>query len=188
MLAEPPAPLHVVYLGVAGVLHPSRTLYQSLVECLPEQDGHRDYEATSVLAAALRAWPEARIVLTSTLPWQEGLTSVLLNLGPEVASRVLGFTYADLTAKARLGPRGQPLGNADYWRHTKAEIVRLHVGWMRPDAWIAVDDETLLWTEEERRQHFVQVDGLKGLLDPVAQDQLLTKLAGNFGPPRPRSA
>jgi len=180
------SPLHVVYLGISGVLHPSRALYQALVECLPVDDGHREYEATPVLAQALRAWPNARIVLTSTIPWKEGLSSVLFNLGPEIASRVLGFTYADLTSKAQLGPRGLPLGNADYWRHTKAEIVRLHAGWLRPAAWIAVDDDALLWTEEERRQHFVHVDGLKGLLDPAAQDQLLTKLVGNFGPAQQR--
>ena len=184
MLGPLPSPLHVVYLGISGVLHPSRTLCQALMECLPEQDGHEEYEATPILAQALRAWPNARIVLTSTLPWKEGLFSVLTDLGPEVASRVLGFTYADLTAKAQLGPRGQPLGNADYWRYSKAEIVRLHVGWMRPDAWIAVDDDTLLWTEAEHRQHFVQVDGRKGLLDPVAQDRLQTKLQGNFGGPQ----
>lgn len=113
---------------------------------------------------------------------------MLSNLGPEVGRKVLGFTYADLTTKAQLGPRGLPLGNADYWRHTKAEIVRLHVGWLSPDAWIAVDDDTLLWTEEERRQHFVQVDGRKGLLDPASEDRLLTRLQGNFGPPRPYAA
>lgn len=179
-----PSQLQVVYLGLSGVVHPSRTLYQALMGRLPEEDGHKEYEAAPVLANALRGWPDARIVLTSTLPWRHGLFSVLSDLGPELATRVLGFTYADLTAKAALGPRGQPLGDADYWRHTKAEIVRLHVGWMRPDAWIAIDDETLLWTEGQRRQHFVQVDGSKGLLDPSAQDRLLTVLHGNFGAPR----
>ena len=188
MLGEFPSPLQVVYLGISGVLHPSRTLYRALLDRSPEEDGHREYEATSVLAQALRGWPNARIVLTSTLPWRDGITAVLLNLGPDVAIRVLGFTFADLTAKASLGPRGQPLGRADYWRHTKAEIVRLHVGWMRPDAWIAVDDETLLWTEVECRQHFVHVDGCKGLLDPIAQDRLITKLRGNFGEPKSQIA
>jgi hypothetical protein len=183
MLGGLPSPLQVVYAGLSGVVHPSRTLYQSLLNRAPEADGHKEYEAAPVLASALGRWPNARIILTSTLPWKHGLFSVLTDLGPELASRVLGFTYADLTAKARLGPRGLPLGNADYWRHTKSEIVRLHVGWLRPDAWIAVDDDTLLWTEEERRQHFVQVDGHKGLLDPAAQDRLLTKLHGNFGDP-----
>jgi len=178
--------LQLVYLGLSGVVHPSRTLYKALVECLPEEHGHEEYEAAPILAQALSGWPNARIVLTSTLPWKEGLFSVLTGLGPEVARRVLGFTYADLTAKAKLGPRGQPLGNADYWRHTKAEIVRLHVAWMRPDAWIAVDDDTLLWTDAEHRQHFVEVDGRRGLLDPLAQDRLITKLWGNFGEPQRR--
>lgn len=188
MQDDHPSPLLAIYLGIAGVFHPSRSLYESVFGRSPEEDGHSEYEAAPVVQQLLKDWPSARIILTSTLPWRDGLSSVLFNLGPEVASRVLGFTYADLTAKAQLGPRDQPLGNADYWRHVKAEIVRLHVGWAKPAAWIAVDDETLLWSEEERRQHFVQVDGLKGLLDPVAQDQLLTKLAGNFGPPQPRSA
>ena len=185
MLCVLSTPSQVVYLGISGVLCPSRSPNDAVVEALPPFNRHKEYEATHVLARALEGWPNARIVLTSTLPWRYGLFSVLSNLGPEVGTKVLGFTYADLTAKARLGPRGLPLGNADYWRHTKAEIVRLHVGWMLPDAWIAVDDDTLLWSEEERRQHFVHVDGRKGLLDPVAQDRLLTKLQGNFGEPRP---
>ena len=76
-----------------------------------------------------------------------------------------------------------PLGDADYWRHMKSEIVRLHVEWLKPAAWIAVDDETILWTDNEREQHLVAVNGRNGLLDPVAQDRLVTVLTGNFGLP-----
>jgi len=188
MQSGKPSPLHVVYLDIAGVLHPSRSLYESVVGRTPEEDGHSEYEAAPVVQQLLKDFPHARIIITSTLPWRDGLEPVLSKLAPELASKVDGFTYADLTERAKVGPRGRPLGNADYWRHTKAELVRLHLEWLRPNAWIAIDDETLLWTEEERRQHFVQVDGCKGLLDPATQDQLLTKLVGNFGPPQPRSA
>lgn len=183
MLGNPPAPVQVLYLGISGVLHPSRTLYEATTGRLPEEDGHREYEAAPVVEQLLKEWPNARVILTSNLPWRDGLSSVLFNLGPSLASKVLGFTYADLTAKARLGPRSHPLGKADYWRLTKAEIIRLHAEWMKPSAWVAVDDETLMWSEYERRQHFVQVDGCKGLLFPLAQDSLLTKLQGNFGEP-----
>jgi hypothetical protein len=176
---------YLLYLGISGVMHPSRSLYESVHGRPPEDDGHAEYEAAPVLTQMLRGWPHIRIVLTSTLPWQQGFFEVATNLGTELACRVLGFTFADLTAKAPLGPRGQPLGSADYWRLTKAEIVRLHVGWWQPHAWVAVDDETLNWSAAEHTQQFAQVDGLKGLLDPAAQDRLLTKLQGNFGPAKP---
>jgi hypothetical protein len=165
-------------------LHPSRSLYEFVEGRSPAKDGHRLYEAVPVLAALLRGWPEVSIVLTSAQPRAKGLPAVLKQLGPELAPRVLGFTYEDLTTKLRRGPRQEPLSNDDYWRLSKAEIVRLHVGWLRPEAWIAVDDEDMQWTEHERLQHLVAVDGCKGLLDPAAQDRLVTMLVENFGPAR----
>jgi len=174
--------LKVVYLGISGVLHPSRSLYELLHGKVPEDDGHFLYEATPVLERALAPWPEARIVLTSTQPWANGLSTVLRELGPSLAARVTGFTYEDLTTKLRRGRRQLPLSNEDYWRCVKSDIVRLHVEWLQPGAWVAIDDETILWTDFERAQHFVAVDGDKGLLDPAAQDRLVTVLSGNFGP------
>jgi hypothetical protein len=151
-------------------------------------DGHELYEAAPVLERVLGGWPKAKIILTSTQPWSKGLPSVLAALGPSLAGRVMGYTYEDLTTKLRRGRRQLPLSNEDYWRHNKSELVRLHVQWLRPAAWIAVDDETILWTEDERRIHLVEVDGCKGLLDPVAQDRLLTVLEGNFGAPKSSTA
>jgi hypothetical protein len=174
--------LKVIYLGISGVLHPSKSLYQLITGRSPWNDGHRRYEAVQVLERVLRGWPEARIVLTSTQPWAKGLPAVLSELGPELSAKVSGHTYDDLTTKVPCGPRQMPIGDADYWRHLKAEIVRLHVGWLKPAAWIAVDDETILWTDDEREQRLVAVNGRKGLLDPVAQDRLVTVLTGNFGP------
>jgi hypothetical protein len=172
----------VVYLGISGVLHPSQSLYKLLEGRSPWDAGHRRYEAVPVLERVLRDWPDARIVLTSTQPWAKGLPAVLAELGPELSAKVLGFTYEDLTTKVPLGSRQRPMGDADYWRHQKSGIVRLHAGWLKPAAWIAVDDETILWTEQERQQHLVEVDGCKGLLhDAKAQDRLVTVLEGNFG-------
>ena len=64
---------HVVYLGVSGVLHPSESLYRALYGHPPSDDGHRLYEAVPILEEALSRWPDASIVLTSTLPWSQGL-------------------------------------------------------------------------------------------------------------------
>lgn len=172
--------LHVIYLGISGVLHPSASLYRLVMGRSPMKDGHRLYEAVPVLEALLRGWPEASIVLTSTQPRAKGLPAVLRELGPELAARVLGFTYEDLTTKFRSSPLQEPLSSDDYWRLQKAEVVRLHVAWLKPTAWIAVDDETSSWSELARRQHLVSVDGCKGLLDPAAQDRLVTVLTQNF--------
>lgn len=170
----------VVYLGISGVLHPSKSLYELLSGHSPADDGHQEYEAVPALEQVLAGWPDARIVLTSTQPWAKGLAPVLQRLGG-LAPRVLGYTYHDLTTKLRHGPRQLPLSNEDYWRLNKSDIVRLHASWMRPRAWVAVDDETILWTAEEWRDHLVAVDGCRGLLDPTAQDRLITVLTGQFG-------
>jgi len=174
--------MKVVYLGISGVLHPSQSLYELLEGRSPWEAGHRPYEAVPVLANVLRGWPEARIVLTSTQPWSKGLPAVLAELGPGLAARVEGFTYEDLTTKLRRGKRQRPLSSEDYWRLNKSEIVRLHVEWLKPAAWVAVDDETILWTAQERQEHLVAVDGCRGLLqDAAAQDRLATVLASNWG-------
>ena len=173
--------LNIVYLGISGVLHPSRSLYELLHGRQPTDDGHREYEAVPVLERMLEGWSDARIVLTSTQPWAKGLAPVLERLGPGLAARVVGYTYQDLTTKVRRGRRQLPLSNEDYWRLNKSDIVRCHVEWLRPQAWVAVDDETILWTTEEWRDHVVAVDGCRGLCDPAAQDRLLTVLTGQFG-------
>ncbi|MDE2300216.1 MAG: hypothetical protein KGL99_05780 [Burkholderiales bacterium] len=126
--------MNVIYLGISGVLHPSRSLYELIEGHSPESDGHRLYEAVPVLDNLLSGWPDARIVLTSTQPWAKGLPAVLNELGPGLASRVIGFTYEDLTTKLRRGRRQLPLSDEDYWRLLKSEIVRLHVEWLRPAA------------------------------------------------------
>ena len=171
----------VAYVGISGVLHPSKSLYKLLFSRLPVDDGHHDYEGVPVLERALAPWPDARIVLTSTVPWKFGLPWTLEQLGPALAERVIGFTYDDLTTKLRRGTRHLPLSDADYWRCNKSDVVRTHFEWLRPDAWVAIDDESIFWTRDERRDHLVLVDGCRGLLDPAAQDRLLTVLRGNFG-------
>ncbi|WP_162245927.1 MULTISPECIES: HAD domain-containing protein [unclassified Roseateles] len=184
MSQQSPSAPGAIYLGISGVLHPSRSLYELAEARSPEDDGHTDYEAAPILDRLLSGWPRIRIVLTSTQPRQDGLHNVLIKLGEGLASRVIGHTYEDLTTKAKLGPRQRPLSVDDYWRCNKSDIVRLHQRWLRPVAWVAVDDETILWTPDERLNHLVAVDGCKGLLDPAAQDRLLTLLYCNFGSPK----
>jgi hypothetical protein len=176
-------PLHVAYVGLSGVLHPSATLYKLVHGRSPwlEREGHHKYEAAPILERALTPWPDVRIVLTSTQPWSKGLDHVLDQLGSSLASRVIGFTFDDLTRQAALPPRQQPLASDDYWRLMKCDIVRMHRQWLRPDAWIAIDDETSLWTTEERRSHLAATNGCLGLMEPAAQDRLTTVLLGNFG-------
>lgn len=72
--------MNVIYLGVAGVLHPSGTTYTDAVGRSPWDDGHSEYEAAPVLERALQLWLDALVVLTSTQPWKHGLDAVLARL------------------------------------------------------------------------------------------------------------
>lgn len=179
-----------VYLGISGVLHPSESLYQLLHGRSAWGDGHSKYESAKVLERALEGWPDVRLVLTSTQPGAHGLTAVLERLGPALASRVVSYTYDDLTSKVQREvlthsstARTLRFSAEDYWRMSKADIVSAHVEWSHPERWIAIDDEDILWPREVRRDRLVLTDGCLGLADAAAQDRLMTLLVGNFGPP-----
>lgn len=179
--------LQVVYLGISGVLHSSQSTYELVHGRSPWTDGHSHYEGVPLLASALQPWPRARIVLTSTQPWAHGLESVLEKLGP-LAERVDSFTYEDLTRRARRvvrtrsgTTRALTYSNEDYWRMNKADIVAAHVGWLQPAAWVAIDDDDILWPAAVARDHLVATDGCVGLQDGATWDRLLTTLEGNFG-------
>lgn len=181
--------MDVIYLGVSGVLHPSVTTYTDAFLSSPWDDGHIEYEGVPVLERALQGWPNASVVLTSTQPWRHGLDAVVSRLGPVVRSRVSGFTYEDLTKKserfvvARDGTmRRHVCSNDDYWRMNKSDIVSAHVAWLRPERWIAIDDENILWPADVYRDRLVLTDGCEGLLSPTAQDRMYSVLEMNFGP------
>jgi len=179
--------MRVLYLGLSGVVHPSATTYALVRGRSLWRDGHVKYEAVPWLAQTLACWPDVKIVLTSTAPWKHGLPAVLERLGM-LAERVIGFTYQDLTTKpvrlVRMGSgasRWSSFSKDDYWRMNKSHIVLAHVDWLKPQAWIAVDDESILWPRS-LANHVCIVDGCKGLADPAEQDRLLTYLQMNFGP------
>lgn len=184
--AHEPA-VRVLYLGISGVCHPSASLYELVHGCSPWDRGHHRYEAIPWLEIALARWSDVRVVLTSTQPWKRGLPAVLENLG-RLGGRVIGFTYEDVTEKVmrqvrtRSGiPRLVRYSSEDYWRMNKSGIVVAHVDWLKPSAWVAVDDEDILWPQK-LKDHVCIVDGCKGLADPAEQDRLLTYLQMNFGP------
>jgi hypothetical protein len=174
--------MDVLYLGLAGVLHPCATLYKLLRDRSPWADGeHCEYEGLPVLERALEGWPAVRIVLTSTEPWSKGLQPVLQRLG-RLAERVIGYTFEDLTTFAQV-PGQRPMSELAYWALRKSEVVRAHRAWLKPSAWAAIDDEDILWTANERRHHLVVTDGCEGLCEPAAQARLMAVLLGNFGLP-----
>jgi uncharacterized protein (DUF433 family) len=179
--------LRVLYLGISGVLHPSASTYELVCGRSPWDDSHRRYEAVPWLSSILAAWPDVRIVLSSTQPWKHGLQQVLEHLGV-LAERVIGFTYEDLTKNAvrtvrtRSGTtRKVALSNEDYWRLNKSDVVVAHVEWLEPAAWVAVDDEDILWPRKFAEQVCI-IDGCEGLAHPAEQDKLLVCLQMNFGP------
>lgn len=179
--------MRVLYLGLSGTTHPSATTYHLLRGKNPWDDGHAEYEAVPWLAQALAYWPDVKIVLTSTQPWKHGLPAVLQRM-PQLAERVVGFTFEDLTTqpvrlmRMRSGTsRWTSFSSEDYWRMNKGAIVNVHVDWLKPRAWVAVDDEDILW-RLEHAAHVCIVDGCEGLMHPTEQDRLLTCLELNFGP------
>lgn len=178
--------MQVLYLGISGVLHPSASTYELVERRNAWADGHTEYEAVPWLAQTLERLPDVRIVLTSTQPRRHGLDKVKEQLGPALSARVVGYTFEALTTKPlrpvkfKDGRRGAVEYSADdYWRMNKSDIVAAHVDWLRPSAWVAVDDEDILWSPR-LREHVVIVDGCRGLLHPAEQDKLTTAFEMNF--------
>lgn len=178
--------LRVLYLGISGVLHPSASTYELVEGRSPWADGHSMYEAATWLAQTLERWEDVRIVLTSTQPRLFGLDAVKAQLGLSLSSKVIGHTFEDLTARAfrvvgsKEGKRREVrYSTDDYWRMNKCDIVSAHLEWLRPLAWVAVDDEDILWAPAVR-EHVVIVNGCRGLLHPTEQDKLVTSLQVNF--------
>ncbi|MES2299935.1 MAG: HAD domain-containing protein [Pseudomonadota bacterium] len=177
-----------LYLGISGVLHPSDSFYSLMHGRSPWEDGHSKYECAPVLVQALESWPDVEIILTSTQPWAHGFESVLELLGPTLAARVVGHTHEDLTTKVKREvntrnglKRTVGISNEDYWRMNKSAIVATHVKWRRPDHWIVVDDEDILWPHDVRRDRLVLTDGCVGLQSAEGQDRLRTVMHMNFG-------
>lgn len=175
-----------IYLGISGVLHPSETAYKLACRRSPWSDGHVPYEGVSVLVDALQDWPDVRLVLTSTQPRSRGIAAVLQCLGASLASRVVGVSYDDITTKVeRLrGAARSAVGYSsdDYWRMNKADIVRVHSEWRRPESWIAIDDEDILWSPLVRRDRLVLTDACEGLAGEATKARLRAVMQANFGP------
>lgn len=181
------------YLGLSGVVHPSESSYRFMYGRTPWEDGHTKFEGTTVLERALAPWPDVRIVLTSTLPRIYGLATVLESLGPGLAARVDGFSYDDIPTRIQRevqmrsgGTRTIGYASNDYWRMNKCDIVAIHVAWRRPVAWVAIDDEDMLWPTAVRDERLVLTDPCRGLNTPATLDRLQTVLEMNFGAPSPQ--
>ena len=63
----------------------------------------------------------------------------------------------------------------------KSAIVATHVKWRRPDRWIAIDDEDILWPHDMRCDRLVLTDGCVGIQSEATQDRLRTVMLTNFG-------
>lgn len=182
----PPAP-PTLYVGVDGVLHPDESLYKYMTGHSPWSDGHVPFEAAPLLEQALKPWPHVQIVLRWGATRNLNRAGLLARLGPHLATRVVGITLDDLTARAMrsvetLSGRLRVFGYSrdNYRRMSKAETVEAHVQWRRPLQWCVVDDEGYTWPPDVQQDKLVLTDGCVGLLSPATQDRLYTVLWGNF--------
>lgn len=186
---ESPAPKMVLYLGIGGVLQPSVSTYTWVHGRDPFDDGYSPYECAPLLERLLSGWPDVRIVLTSTRPWAHGLDEVLGALGPELASRIVGYTFQDLTERAKVGERfPRCLSEMEYWRLSKSQVVEKHVRWLQPSRWVAVDDEAYGWSDHELACNVVVTPPVEGLANEEARTKLHGLLVHQFGPPQNLSA
>jgi hypothetical protein len=84
----------LLYLDFDGVLHPADVWWNSrLGPHIRSPEGHTIFEHSHLLAEALRAVPDVRIVLSTSWVWRYGLAKTTKDLPPELRSRVIGATW-----------------------------------------------------------------------------------------------
>ena len=147
--------MNVLYLDFDGVLHPVK--------------GGEPFAAVPVLEWLLEPYADLKIVLSTSWIKTYGYHQSLDFLPEGIRRRVIDGTY---------GPR--PAG-AFFSTLTRWEQILGHVQQLRPDRWLALDDDDRGWPMAECR-HLVRMSPLTGLLDPVAQANAEVALRATFWP------
>jgi hypothetical protein len=160
----------LIYLDFDGVLHPADVWYEpDSRQPRLRAPGHTLFESLPVFEAAIAAYPAVQIVLSTSWVQTFGFERTRGYLPDSLRSRVIGATC---------DPE-----SSDAWRFARMkryDTIAMDVERRRPARWLAVDDDAWLgWPESEHGALALMPAGL-GLMCPLAQALLLSRLAERF--------
>lgn len=157
---EPKLP--TLFLDFDGVLHPDE-VYRVGERIVLRMDGFSLFEWSEVLDELIAPYPSLQIVLSTSWVRILGFEVARAYLPESLQRRVVGATWH------QTAPRG-------WERLTRYEQIQLSVVRHRHERWLAIDDDSHGWSDEQR-SNLVLTDSLLGLGAASAQDELRDKLA-----------
>lgn len=171
-MAVKPPPDVVIYTDFDGVVQHEAVLWspkRGPFMCPREARGHTLFEWAHHLEEELEAFPEVRLVLSSSWCVFPGYSKALKRLPPELRTRFIGGTFHKrhhgtdpwLLQSFRATPR---------WEQIVADVKR-----RRPRAWLALDDDVENWPSE-LLGNLVKCDGATGLSSVSTRRELEEKL------------
>lgn len=152
----------VLYLDFDGVLHPDE-VYRYKGRLVLKYDGLELFEWAPLLVGLLAPYPAIRVVLSTSWVRVLSFSEARDWLPLELSARVIGATWHSRMDK-------------DWWLGlSRYQQVTLHARRHKIKRWIALDDDTQHWPEDDREQ-LVHTEPLLGLAAPAATEQLREKL------------
>lgn len=123
------------------------------------------FEWAPHLIEALKPYPEARIVLSTSWARHLGYTRAREHLPKALRDRVVGATWHSAMA---INPDGPQKLYPTWWDQVyRFEQIERYVKRARLTRWVAIDDDGAGWPEA-KREHLVLTDSEKGLSDSAA--------------------
>ena len=156
----------IVYLDYDGVLHHENLLWnRKRGPYLVAPPGHTVFQHSHILSKALEAYPEIKIVLSTTWVRKHGFHRTVKRLPIDIRERVIGSTWHSsnkpIEDEWKKSPRGMQV-----W----GDVVR-----RKPSAWIAIDDDYLHWPKWAI-ENLVETDPVLGISKPDVEAVLKKKL------------
>ena len=153
----------VLYLDFDGVLHHEDVWWHARRGVYIKTPGYRLFEHVPLLEEALSAFPEVRIVLSTSWVRYQRFSGSVKRLGPSLRERVIGATFHSRMSRQGFEslPRGIQVLN---------DVAR-----RRPSQWVALDDDVENWVPEYR-DFLIACDKVLGISAPGVLDALEQRL------------
>lgn len=162
----------VLYLDLDGVVQHHAVMWQARRGVYMSPHAGRDrtlFEWVPVLEEALAPFPQVGLVLSSTWCTWPGYGKTLKRFPPELRERFIGGTYHKRVHGA------DPWAKSAFKAMSRGQQVCADVLRRKPQAWLALDDDTDDWPEWAL-DNLVACDGETGLSNPRVQAELQRKL------------
>jgi hypothetical protein len=160
--------MHALYLDYDGVLHPSDVRITTAEPMRPRvyngrPTDHPLFEHAPLLERVLAPFPDVKLVLSTSWVRTLGYEYTAQQLPPALRQRVVGTVW-----------QGEMLEHPPRSRY---DAIRTDADARGLDRWLALDDDTEGWPEDQRYRLIAPNNAWYGLSQPGVADELSQALA-----------